>query len=75
MNVLLPLAHLLLTTWLATQACALTGNQTDNFEVRNPALNSHQPGKFLFLKTVAPTQAKMKKPEINISCTQPPKPF
>ena len=27
-NVLLPLAHPLLETWPATQACALTGNQT-----------------------------------------------
>ena len=29
-NVRLPLAHPLLGTWPATQACALTGNQTGN---------------------------------------------
>ena len=38
-NVLLLVACLLLGTWLATQACALTGNQTSDSLVRGPALN------------------------------------
>ena len=38
-NVRLPLTHPLLGTWPATQACALTGNQTGNPLVRRPALN------------------------------------
>ena len=38
-NVWLLLACLPLGTWLATQACALTGNQTSNPLVRRPALN------------------------------------
>ena len=32
-------AHPLLGTWLATQVCALTGNQTSNLWVYRPALN------------------------------------
>ena len=35
----LPLAHPQLGTWLATQACALTGNQTDKPLVPSPALS------------------------------------
>ena len=35
----LPLAHPLLGTWLATQACALIGNQTSDLLVRRPGLN------------------------------------
>ena len=38
-NVWLPLVHPLLGTWPATQACALTGNQTGDPLVRRPALN------------------------------------
>ena len=38
-NVCLPLKHSLLGTWLKTQACALTGNQTRNPLVCRPALN------------------------------------
>ena len=38
-NVWLPLAHSLLGTWPATQACALTGNQTGDPFVHRPALN------------------------------------
>ena len=38
-NVWLPLADPLLGTWLATQACALTGNQTNDPLVRRPVLN------------------------------------
>ena len=38
-NVCLPLAHPLLGTWLTTQACALTGNQTSDPLVCRPALN------------------------------------
>ena len=34
----LPLAHPLLRTWLTTQACALTGNQTSDPLVCRPAL-------------------------------------
>ena len=32
-HVWLPLAHLLLGTWPATQACALTGNQTSDLSI------------------------------------------
>ena len=35
-NVWLPLAHPLLGTWLTTQACALTGNQTSDPLVCRP---------------------------------------
>ena len=35
----LPLAHPLLRTWPATQACALTGNRTSDTLVHRPALN------------------------------------
>ena len=35
----LPLAHPQLGTWPATQAWALTGNQTGNLSVPRPALN------------------------------------
>ena len=38
-SVWLTLVHLLLGTWLATQACALTGNQTGDSLVCKPALN------------------------------------
>ena len=38
-NVWLPLEHSLLETWPATQACALTGNQTGNPLVHRPALS------------------------------------
>ena len=38
-NVWLPLTHPLLGTWPATQACALTGNQTGDALVHRPALN------------------------------------
>ena len=36
---LLPLAHPQLGTWPATQACALTGNQTSNLLVLELVLN------------------------------------
>ena len=39
-NMWLLLMHLLLGTWPATQACALTGNQTGDPLVCRPALNS-----------------------------------
>ena len=38
-SVWLPLAHPLLGTWPATQACALTGNRTVDPLVSRPALN------------------------------------
>ena len=38
-NVWLPLAHPLLGTWPATQACALTGNRTGDPTVCRPVLN------------------------------------
>ena len=38
-SVWLPLTHLLLGTWLATQACALTGNQTGDPLVPKQVLN------------------------------------
>ena len=38
-NVWLPLTRPQLGTWPATQACALTGNQTSGPLVRRPALN------------------------------------
>ena len=38
-NAWLPIASLLLETWPATQACALTGNQTGNPLVLRPAFN------------------------------------
>ena len=38
-NVWLPLVHPQLGTWPATQACALTGNQTGEPLVPRPALN------------------------------------
>ena len=38
-NVWLPLTHPLLGTWPATQACALTGNRTNDPLVCRPALN------------------------------------
>ena len=38
-NVWFPLMHLLLGTWPAIQACALTGNWTSNYLVHGPALN------------------------------------
>ena len=38
-NVWLPLAHPLLGIWPATQACALTGNQTGNALVHRPTLS------------------------------------
>ena len=38
-NVWLPLVRPLLGTWPATQACALTGNQTSNLSVHRPVLN------------------------------------
>ena len=37
-NVWLPLTYLLLGAWPATQACALTGNQTGNPLVYSPML-------------------------------------
>ena len=37
----------LLGTWPATQACALTGNRTDDPLLHRPALNPHQTGLFL----------------------------
>ena len=40
LNVWWPLAHTLLGTWPATQACALTGNQTSDPLVCRPMLNS-----------------------------------
>ena len=47
-NVWLPLMTPLLGTWPATQACALTGNQTGDPLVRRPthaqSTESHQPG-------------------------------
>ena len=36
----LPLTHPQLGTWPATQACALTGNQTRDLSVHRPALKS-----------------------------------
>ena len=39
-NVWLPLQQLLLGTWPATQACALTGNPTNDPLVRRPSLTS-----------------------------------
>ena len=55
-NVWLPLVHPLLGTWPATQACALTGNQTSDSLVCRPVLNplSHtSQGNFLhFLFTI-----------------------
>ena len=46
----LPLAGLQLGTWPATQACALTGNQTDNLSVASvQSTEPHQPGPNLFL--------------------------
>ena len=50
-NVWLPLTCPRLGTWPAIQACALTGNQTDDTFVRRPALNplSHtSQGTFFF---------------------------
>ena len=38
-NVWLPLTHSLLGTWPATQACALTGNQTSDPLIHRLALN------------------------------------
>ena len=38
-NVWLPLARPLLGTWPATQACALTGNQTSDLLLHRPVLN------------------------------------
>ena len=38
-NVWLPLARPLLETWPATQACALTGNQTGDPLIRRLVLN------------------------------------
>ena len=38
-TVWLPLVHALLGTWPATQACALTGNQTDDLLVCSLVLN------------------------------------
>ena len=38
-NVWLPLAHPMLGTWPATQACALTGDQTRDPLVHSPELN------------------------------------
>ena len=38
-NAWLPLMHPQLRTWPATQACALTGNQTNDPLVHRPALN------------------------------------
>ena len=35
----LPLVRPLLGTWHATQACAVTGNQTSNHLVRRPAFS------------------------------------
>ena len=50
----LSLAHLVLETWSATQACALTGNQTSGTLVCRPTLNSlryiSQGSEFLFFK-------------------------
>ena len=52
-NVWLPPTCLLLGTWPATQACALTGNQTGDPLVHKPALNplsyTSQGPSFLFL--------------------------
>ena len=53
-NVWLPLAHPLLGTWPATQACALTRNRSDDPLVLRPTLNplSHtSQGKHIILKT------------------------
>ena len=38
-NARLPLAHPLLETWPATQACALTGNRTSDLLVQRPSLS------------------------------------
>ena len=38
-SVWLPLVHLLLGTWPATQACVLTGNRTGDPLVHRPMLN------------------------------------
>ena len=38
-NMWLPLAQPQLGTWPATEACALTGNQTSDLLVRRPVLN------------------------------------
>ena len=45
-NVCLSLMHPLLETWPTTQACALSGNRTDDPLVHRPVLSplSHQPG-------------------------------
>ena len=43
-NVWLHLMSPLLGTWLATQACALTGNWTGDLSVHKQELNPHQPG-------------------------------
>ena len=54
-NVWLPIMHPLLWTWPATQACALTGNQTGGPLVHRQALNplSHTGlGKFHFLNVL-----------------------
>ena len=39
----LPPARLQLRTWPATQACALTGNQTGDTSIHRPALNPLEP--------------------------------
>ena len=56
----LPLTHPLLGTWPATQACALTGNQTSDSLVHRPVLNplSHtSQGRVLILKEKNLTQS------------------
>ena len=52
----LPLAHPQLGTWPATQACALTGNQTSNLSVSRLVLNplSHTSQGSTFLKYTIP---------------------
>ena len=49
----LPLAHSQLGTWPATQACALTRNQTGGLSICSDTLPTepHQSGLFLFFKT------------------------
>ena len=49
----LPLTHLLQGTWLATQACALTGNRTGDLSVCTLTLNPlsyNRPGQDVLLK-------------------------
>ena len=51
MNVQLPLPHPLLGTWSTTQACALTGNRTDNPFICRLALSHTGQGSISDLST------------------------